>query len=104
MDSLKCEPFLLPDENRRWGLPDGRCGHADQDGAIASMCNHGAERFNEGYCEIVNFDCMPGEVDQIRQFMAKNHPDVKYCIGSARRALSLAYNAWRAQQHEGVHC
>lgn len=91
-------PRLLPLVDHRWGLPYAWCAHADYDAGLRDMCDYGAARFREGYCDLVNFECMPVEVERIKDYMAKHHPDVAYSIGSPRLALTLAVAAWIAQQ------
>lgn len=84
----------------RWGLPDGWVGHVDQDAGLRAMCDYGAARFHEDYCDHVNFDCMPVEVDRIKSYMAKYHPGVSYSTGPAGQALARANAAWEAAQED----
>ena len=80
-------PVLLPEapHAHRW-VPGAR--------GLREMCDYGAARFYEGFCDLVNFDCTKSEAEQIKSYMAEKHPDVAYAIGSARRTLALAVENW----------
>lgn len=88
-------PRLLPDESPRyWGVD--HLGQVDDERGLPEMCDYGAEQFHAGRCDLVNFDCMPAEVERIKAYMAEKHPDVAYAIGPARRTLARAIAAWEA--------
>ena len=62
--------------------------------ALTEMCEYAASAFNEGMCDLVSFDCMPGEVEYISTYMKTNHPNVHYTFGSARVTLRRAREQW----------
>jgi hypothetical protein len=74
-------PRLLPQPNIRWG------GYPYKEDPIQDMCDYGARKFREGYCDIVNFDCAPGEDVAIRAYMAATHPTVPIMFGAPSKAL-----------------
>ena len=88
-------PRLLPDESPRyWGVD--HLGQVDNKRGLREMCDYGAEQFHAGRCDLVNFDCMPVEVDLIKAYMAEKHLGVPYAIGPARRTLARVLAAWKA--------
>lgn len=90
-------PHLLPDESPRyWGVD--HLGQVDYERGLLEMCDYGAAQFHAGRCDLVNFDCMPIEVDRIKAYMAEKHPGVAYAIGPARRTLARAISAWEASK------
>lgn len=94
------KPRLLPDESPRyWG--EDHLGQIDDERGLREMCDYGAARFREGYCDLVNFDCMPGEVEKIKVYMAERHPDVGYAIGPAKVTLARAVAKWWAAAATG---
>lgn len=61
---------------------------------IADMCDYGAKAFYAEKCDCLAFDCMPGEVEQIKAYMAEKHPTVNYAFGSSRKVLGCAQAEW----------
>ncbi len=92
-------PRLLPEVLCRWGPGDlnGDPLPCDNELALRCMCDYGAAEFNKGRCDLVNFDCMPAEVDTIKAYMAAAHPRVHYSIGPARHAIWRATSEWKAR-------
>lgn len=95
----RLRPILLPEEGPgfcRWGY-NPMTREAQHEDGLRDMCDHGARRFKEGYCDLVNFDCMPGEVQQIKEYMADKYPEVRIAFGSARRTLAMAVEQWEKE-------
>jgi hypothetical protein len=88
-------PVLLNHLNFRWGSRNFYPLRLDP---IKEMCDYGAGAFRSGECDLVNFDCMPGEDKIIESYMADKHPDVRYTFGSPRRTLARAIEAWEKRQ------
>lgn len=89
------KPVLLQNPNILWGRHDWWPVRRDP---IEEMCDYGARSFNRGDCDLVNFDCMPGEDKVIEAYMAEKHPGVRYTFGSPRRTLARAVDAWQKRQ------
>lgn len=87
------KPVLLPNPGICWGQD-----WPIQKDPIADMCDYGERKFREGKCDLVNFDCAPGEDQVIRAYMAKHHPEVNIAFGDPNRTLARSVAAWEQRQ------
>lgn len=89
-------PRLLRGHDHRWGY-NHETGIMDTRLATKDMCDYGAEQFRGGICDLVCFNCMQHEVEEIRAYMAANHPTVAFTCGNPKRVLNMAIEDWKKQ-------
>lgn len=99
-------PVLLHPNGGRWGInyssfsvpiPNEPKQNSKEADAIAlhDMLEYGAESFYANKCDLVAIDCMPWEAPLIDEYMANNHPTVKYAFGYGDSVVSACRDKWR---------